>query len=159
MGEVTNGGNGGQNLAEPNLALVPAHAGAVGGVIDPKFQHARQAADMALVQPDAGGADDPFHHQRSVSDLLAFDTHEAFLQIRPVVQLQPAQRSGDQILGAAGRRGAMMIKIGQSGRYDSLRHRRTAMTAHRLASTLDHHRIACARRDRQAAVETGVFRR
>ncbi len=79
MGDIADGGDGGEDFAEPDLARVPAHAGAMGGIIDPKFQHPRQAADVTFVQPDAGGAHDALNDQRGVARVLAFDAHETLL--------------------------------------------------------------------------------
>jgi hypothetical protein len=79
MGDITDGGDGSQNVTELDLALVPAHPGAVRGVVDPKFQHAGQRIDMPFVEPDAGGANDAFQNQRGFADMLAFDADETLL--------------------------------------------------------------------------------
>jgi len=147
------------NGAEFDLTLVPAHLGAVGGIVHSEFQHSRQMADVMLVQPDAGGADDAFQHQRGFADMFALSAHKALLQIRPVVQFQSAQRFRDQILRPARGRGAMAIKVGQTRSHNRFRDRLAAVATHRLSLAVDHCRVMGSRWNRQAAMKARGFSR
>jgi hypothetical protein len=68
-----------QDVAQVHAALVPAHARPVRGVIDVHLQHAGHLRQMALVEPDAGGAGDAFEDQRRLAHMLAVGADETFL--------------------------------------------------------------------------------
>ena len=153
MGDIADGSDGGQDGAEPGLALVPAHPCAMRGVVDAEFQHPGQRVDMVLVEPDAGGTDDPFQDQRRFAYMFVLLADKALLQIAAIVQFQTAQLFRNQVLGAARGRGAMLVKIAQASRHNRFRDRRTAVTAHRLTLAIDHGGIGGAGHDRQATVK------
>jgi hypothetical protein len=70
-------------------------------IVDAEFQHPGQAAHVALVEPDAGGADDVLQDQRRLAHAAGLAAHEALLHLRAVVEIELAQGLGHQ-LGAAG---------------------------------------------------------
>ena len=94
---------------------------------------------------------------RARADVFALSANEAFLQIRPIVQLQPPELLRDQILGATRQGGAVAVEIGQPGGDDGFGHRFTPMATHRLALAINDDCVMGSWRDGQAAVKASAF--
>lgn len=143
-----------EQLAERQLAVLPAHVQAMVGQVEPRLGYARQLAQVLLDQPAAGGATDAFDHQAGFRQ-LALMADEAALYVRAVVELQLfAERLG-QGFGIGGVFAAVPVVAFQAAGDDGLGHRLAARTAHgpRLA---EHAGLeAAAGGDRQAAVVAG----
>ena len=68
--------------------------------------------------------------------------------------MQLVQLLRDQLARLLRFLGTKAVKVAQPGVDNRLGHRLAAVTAHRLARTVDLHAIVCARRNRETAVET-----
>ena len=158
VGDVADVGHGLEDRRQLDAAVVPAHPRAAGGVVDLHRQHAGQPGDVALVQPDARGADDVLQDQRGLADVLRFHPHEAFLDFRQVVQPQ-LREFGFGLARGGGQRGAMGVIRALAAVDDGLRHRLAAAAAglFRFAFELDG--VVGAVRHRQAAVKAARKRR
>ncbi len=74
-----------EQLAERQLCVAPAYVQAMIGQVEAGLGHAVQVAQVAFDQPAAGGAADPFDHQRSACQ-IALVLYERLLDVLAVVQ-------------------------------------------------------------------------
>jgi len=152
VGDVADVGHRLQNGRQLDAAVVPAHPRAAGGVVDLDREHAGQRGDVALVEPDARGADDVFQDQRGLADVLGFRPNEAFLDFRQVVQPHLRQ-FGLGLLGRRGEHGAVGVIRALAAVDDGLRHRLAAATAGLFGQLFELDGVMGAVGDRQATVE------
>ncbi len=77
-----------EDIGEADLALVPPHQCLERGIVDLDAQHTIEAAQVLLVQPDAGRTGDAFEDQGGLLLVLAGVVNEGFLDIWVIVQVQ-----------------------------------------------------------------------
>ena len=158
VGNVADVGDRLEDRRQLDAGVVPAHPRAAGGVVDLDRQHARQPRDVAFVQPDACGADDVFQDQRSFADVLRFSPHEAFLDLRQIIQAQLGEL-GLRLLGRGGQHGAVGVVGALAAVDDGLCHGLAAAAAGLAGIAFELDGIVGAVRHRQAAVKATRKRR
>ena len=117
----------GEQLAERDLAVLPAHLQAVVGQVQVRLGHAGYATQVFLDQPAAGGTADAFDQQLGFAQLTLV-LHEGLLHVTAVVQRQLVGQGLGQGLRVGGRDAQTFIgeEIGvRIGACDLHRDRRT----------------------------------
>ena len=152
IGAVADRLDGGEDVGELDLALVPAHARTPGGVVDLDRRHAGQAGDVVLVEPHARCAGDALEDQRGLALVLAHRAHEALLEVGMIEETELLQLDRHRLAARLGHRVAMAVVIDQVVVDDGLRHRLAANAAHAPITAVDAYVVPGLGRDRQAAV-------
>ncbi|CAI8701715.1 UmuC domain-containing protein [Pseudomonas sp. IT-93MI4] len=156
VGGVTDVAQLGEDLAQRQLCVGPLHVQAMVGQVQPRLGHRRQAAQVFLDQPAAGGATDAFHQQGGFGE-LARVTDEGLLHVRAVVQRQFIGQLHRQGFGVGRGFAAMLVIAFQTTGDDGFGHGLTAGAAE-LAGLPEHDGgEAAARRDGQSAVVAGEW--
>jgi len=145
-----------EDLAQRQLRVAPAHVQAVIGQVQAGFGHRRQAAQVFLDQPAAGGATDAFHQQGGFGE-FAFVANEGLLHIGAVVQRQFIHQLHRQGFGVGRDFAAVLVIAFQPASDNRLGHG-LATRAAEFAGLPEHDGgEAAAGWDRQGAVVAGEW--
>lgn len=85
VGDIADGEDLREDLAEPDPLRIPAHARRVAGVVEIDVDHAVATPQDPLVQPQAGGAADVFQQQGALAQPAAI-ADEGCLDLGMVVE-------------------------------------------------------------------------
>ena len=125
--DVTDVENALEYLAELDALGVPAHPGVVAGVVEFDIDHPVEAAQHALVQPQAGGAADVFQQKRCLAGIRAV-ADERLLNLGMIVKIQLAHDLGHDI-GGNGLFAPVLVILLEAGVDDAACHRQAAVAA------------------------------
>ena len=155
MGDVTDIGDRGEDLAQPYCLRLPAYPCPLGDIVDMDIDHALEAAQVFFIQPQAGRTANVFQQQRGFAPVLLL-RNKALLDFSSVVETYPAQKVRYDLLVGGGRRvGTMTVVVVEAGLHDGLADGLAAVAAERSLNTIDHQRGRCLTfRHRQAAMKT-----
>jgi hypothetical protein len=144
----------GEQLAERQLAVAPAHLQAVVGQVQVRLGDPGHAAQVFLDQPAAGGAADAFDQQLGLAQLAVL-LNEGLLHLAAVVQRQFVRQGLGQRLRIGGVLAAVLVVVLQAAGDYGLGHRLAAGAAHFTALAEHLGTITAAGGNRQAAVVAG----
>jgi hypothetical protein len=144
----------GEQLAQGDLAVLPAHLQAMVGQVQVRFGHTRHTAQVLLDQPAAGGAADALDQQLGFAQ-FALVLDEGLLHVAAVVQRQFVRQGCRQRLWIGGVLAAMTVIVLQASGDDGFGHGLATGAAH-LAGLTEHIGTELAAgRYRQATVIAG----
>ena len=154
MRRIANASQALQQFAERHLAVGPAHLQPVVGKIQARLGHRRQAAQVFLDQPAAGGTADAFDQQGGFRQ-FAFMLHEGLLHLGAVVERQFIGEHLRQRLGVGRGFAAVAVVAFQAATDDGFGHRLATRTTEFAGFAQYRRDKAAAGGNRQAAVEAG----
>jgi len=153
VGGVTNGGHRAQDVGQADPRIIPAHPRPVGGIVDVHRQHARKAAQVALIEPDTGRAGYALEDERGFPHVFPVLPHEAALHVGEVVKLEAIEKLRNGVARVFGERAAVAVIIVEAGLHDGVSHGLAPGAAHGAALAADDRRETGAGRHREAAMK------
>ena len=158
IGPVADGLDRREDVGELDAALVPAHAGTPGGVVDVDRRDAGLVGHVLFVEPDAGRTGYSLKEQRRFA--LAFPQllDEALLEIGVIVQRQLLEDGRHRLARRFRQRISAAVIVREAVGDDRLRYRLAPVTAHRAFFSTHRDRQFEIIRNRLATVITGSFR-